>query len=84
MKYKGHPNVEDLSGHLAAESPRCAVIVAAAFFDETLEALLADGTDRSFYARIKLSLEWVCLAKTNTTISMCSVKCATALPMTFV
>ena len=39
MEYKGHPNVEELSSHLAAESPRCAVIVAVAYFDETLKAL---------------------------------------------
>jgi hypothetical protein len=58
VEFKGHPILEDLSSHLGAESPRCAVIVAAAFFDETLKTLLADDKERSFFARIKDGLEW--------------------------
>ena len=42
MEYKGHPIVEDLSSHIESESPRCAVIIAAAFFDEALAKLLGD------------------------------------------
>jgi len=56
MEYKGHPGVEELSSLLRGESPRCAVIVAAAFFDERLKSLLADTTDSSFSARIKAVL----------------------------
>jgi hypothetical protein len=63
VEYKGHPGVEELSSHLGAESPRCAVIVAAAFFDETLKALLADTKERSFSARIKDALEWGLLSQ---------------------
>jgi hypothetical protein len=63
VEYKGRPGVEELSRLLASESPRCAVIVSAAFFDETLASLLADATDRSLYARIKLALEWGLLSQ---------------------
>ena len=65
MEYKGHPGVEELSSYLVAESPRCAVIVAAAFFDETLKALLADTKERSFSARIKDALEWGLLTQSE-------------------
>ena len=58
MEYKGHPGVEELSSLLRGESPRCAVIVAAAFFDETLKVLLADTNDLSFSAQIKAALDW--------------------------
>jgi hypothetical protein len=54
-----------LDGNLADESPRCAVIVAAAFFDETLKSLLADSKDRSFSASIKLALEWSLLTQSE-------------------
>jgi len=63
MEYKGHPGVEELSSLLRGESPRCAVIVAAAFFDERLKSLLADTTDSSFSARIKAALEWGLLTR---------------------
>lgn len=62
-EYKGHPGVEELSSLLRGESPRCAVIVAAAFFDERLKSLLADTTDSSFSARIKAALEWGLLTR---------------------
>jgi hypothetical protein len=52
MRFQGHPNVEELSDLLKNESDRCVVIVAAAFFDETLAGLLGDTTDRAFNARI--------------------------------
>lgn len=58
MEFKGHPAVEELSTLLRGESPRCAVIVAAAYFDETLAGLLVDTRNRSFYARIDDALEW--------------------------
>ena len=52
VEFKGNPNLEQLSSHLAGESPRCAVIVSAAYFDVTLASMLGDTKDRSFYARI--------------------------------
>ncbi|MBI3469624.1 MAG: hypothetical protein HY000_42030 [Planctomycetes bacterium] len=58
MQYKGNARVEELSSLLAGESPRCAVIVSAAFFDETLAALLGDVTERPFAVRIKDALAW--------------------------
>lgn len=58
MQYKGHAKVEELSSLLGDESPRCAVIVSAAFFDETLASLLGDTTDRPFAARINNALAW--------------------------
>ena len=65
MEYKGHPGVEELSSLLRGESPRCAVIVAAAFFDESLKALLADTKDRSFSARVKAAVEWGLLTQSE-------------------
>jgi hypothetical protein len=56
MRFQGHANVEELSELLKNESDRCIVIVAAAFFDETLARLLGDTTDRSLYARINDAL----------------------------
>jgi hypothetical protein len=58
VQYKGHAKVEELSSLLSDESPRCAVIVSAAFFDETLASLLGDTTERSFAARINDALAW--------------------------
>ena len=60
MEYKGHPGVEELSSLLRGESLRCAVIVAAAFFDESLKALLADTKDRSFRHESKPLWNGVC------------------------
>jgi hypothetical protein len=51
MEYKGHQSVEELSEFVTGESPRCVVIVSAAFFDETLPSLLGDTNDRAFDAR---------------------------------
>lgn len=62
MEFKGNPNLEQLSSHLAGESPRCAVIVSAAYFDVTLANMLGDAKDRSFYARIDDGLAWGLLA----------------------
>ena len=42
MEFKGHPSAEELSSYLREESPRCAVIVSAAYFDEALVRLLGD------------------------------------------
>lgn len=58
MEFKGHPAVEELSALLRGESPRCAVIVAAAYFDETLASLLGDTKDRPLSARIDDALDW--------------------------
>lgn len=58
MEFRGQKNVEELSKLLRDESPRCAVIVAAAFFDETLARLLGDTSERSFYVRIEDALLW--------------------------
>jgi hypothetical protein len=65
MEFKGHPHVEELSSLLRDKSPRCAVIVAAAFFDETLKSLLADNKDRSFSASIKEGLDWGLLTQSE-------------------
>ncbi len=52
MRFKGDVNVEALSDLLKDESDRCVVIVAAAFFDETLARLLGDRTDQPLNSRI--------------------------------
>jgi hypothetical protein len=52
IEYKGNKSVEELSGLLKEESPRGVVIVAAAFFDDTLARLLGDKKERSFFDRI--------------------------------
>lgn len=61
MEYKGNSNVEELSALLKDESPRCAVIVSAAFFDETLGDKLGDTTERPFAARIDDAFNWALL-----------------------
>jgi hypothetical protein len=58
MEYKGHAKVEELATLLKDESARCAVIVAAAFFDETLSVLLGDSTERPLFVRINDALAW--------------------------
>ena len=58
MEFKGHPSAEELSSYLRDESPRCAVIVAAAYFEEALGRLLGDKKDRPFAVRINDALEW--------------------------
>jgi len=63
MEYKGNANVEEFSGFLKGESPRCAVIVAAAFVDETLGTLLGDTKDRSFFDRIGDGRDWALLTQ---------------------
>src|SRR5271157_2943147 len=63
FRLKQNTGVEELASLLRGESPRCAVIVAAAFFDERLKSLLADTTDGSFSARIKAALEWGLLTR---------------------
>jgi hypothetical protein len=63
MEYQGHPKVEELSDYLKDESDRCAVIVAAAFFDETLADLLGDKNERSLYERLKDALGWALLTQ---------------------
>ena len=65
MEYKGHPKVDELSTHLKEESPRCAVIVAAALFDKCLAGLIGDTKDRSFSARIDDALQWGLLANSE-------------------
>jgi hypothetical protein len=52
MQFQGDENVEELSQLLGKETDRSVVIVAAAFFEETLGRLLGDTGQRSFYARI--------------------------------
>jgi len=52
MRFKGHTNAEELSDFLKNESDRCVVIVAAAFFDETLGRLLGERTERPLNSRI--------------------------------
>ena len=61
MDYKGHDSVEELSALLKDESPRCLVIVSAAFFDETLGVLLGDTRERSFHAKIEDAREFALL-----------------------
>jgi hypothetical protein len=63
MEFKGNKNVEELSDLLKDESPRCAVIVAAAYFDEKLAEKLGDTTERSFAARINDALAWSLLTQ---------------------
>jgi Domain of unknown function (DUF4145) len=58
LEFKGNAVVEELSSHLQGESPRCTVIVAAAYFDENLAGLLGNKKDRSFAARINDALAW--------------------------
>lgn len=58
MEFKGHKNLEELTGLLKGESPRCLVIVAAAFFDEQLKTVLEDNTSQSFAVRIREGLKW--------------------------
>lgn len=58
VQFKGHPNVEELSDLLKEESSRCAVIVSAAFFDDTLATLMEDTVERSFFVRINDALAW--------------------------
>lgn len=52
MRFAGNASIEELSDLLKDESDRCVVIVAAAFFDETLARILGDTSDRSFSSRI--------------------------------
>jgi hypothetical protein len=52
MEFKGDVNVEELWSYFRGESPRCLVIVGAAFLDETLKRLLGDTKDRSLNDRI--------------------------------
>lgn len=63
VQFRGHRDVETFSGLLEDESPRCAVIVSAAYFDETLERLLKDTTERSFFQRIDAGLQWGLLTR---------------------
>ena len=58
MEFKGHSNLEVISTLLRDESPRCAVIVAAAFFDETLKTMLEDTKEHSFAFRIDDAIRW--------------------------
>jgi hypothetical protein len=58
IEYKGNKSVEELSGLLKEESPRGVVIVAAAFFDDTLARLLGDKKERSFFDRISDARDW--------------------------
>jgi hypothetical protein len=58
MEFKGNKKVEELSDLLKDESPRCAVIVSAAFFDEALAGKLGDKSDRPLSVRIKDALDW--------------------------
>jgi hypothetical protein len=58
MEFRGHGKLEEVSEYLKDESPRCVVIVAAAFFDETLGAMLGDTKERAFATRIDDALAW--------------------------
>jgi hypothetical protein len=59
VNFEGQPDVKELSDLLKDESPRCAVIVAAAFFDQTLRKSLGETKDqKSFAQRVKAALEW--------------------------
>jgi hypothetical protein len=62
VEFKGQPNVEELSSQLKGETPRCAVIVSAAYFDETLARMVGDTQERSFFSRINDALVWTLLA----------------------
>jgi hypothetical protein len=58
VEFKAHSKMEELSSFLKEESPRCTVIVSAAFFDETLAGLLGDTNERSLFVRINDALAW--------------------------
>ncbi|MCH7989821.1 MAG: hypothetical protein IID46_11825 [Planctomycetes bacterium] len=63
MRFAGNANVAELSDLLKDESERCVVIVAAAFFDETLARILGDTNERSFYARIEDGRDYAILTQ---------------------
>jgi hypothetical protein len=70
LEFKGHSNVEELSSHLRGETPRCDVIVSAAYFDQTLGKMLGDTQERSFFTRINDALAWTLLLQANIRICM--------------